>query len=130
MPFGLIVVRNTNKVLDPTQEFDPHLLKDKEQIERLRIKTSSSHLLEELFVCIPPNLTHIWVPFNGDESLLVRENYAKIMDNITLLKCKVYGKFCWKFEEITDRNKQLKNEERFKVMKVAPQDPEVVAQTT
>ena len=48
-------------------------------------------------------------------------------DNETLLKFKVTGEdnsFCWKFEEITDKNKRQKYEERFKAMKVAPAEPE------
>ena len=78
-------------------------------------------------MCIPANLTHFWVYLNVN-SLVLREDLTKsIMNNETLLKCKVSGKnFCWKFEEITDRNKRWKNEGRFKAMKVAaPQEPKV-----
>ena len=79
-------------------------------------------------MCIPANLTHFCVYINvNSNSLVLREDLKKtIANNETLLKCKVSGKnFCWKFEEITDRNKRWKNEGRFKVMKVAaPQEPE------
>ena len=87
----------------------------------------SDSSLKELFTCIPANMTHFCV-YSNAKSLLAREDLTKIIvNNDTLLKCKVFPRnFCWKFEEITDRNKsRLKNEARFKVMKVAaPQDPE------
>ena len=104
-------------------------MKDKDQIERLYINTRSgltASLLKELFRCIPANLTHFYVSLHAAESL-VREDLTTIIENNeSLLKCQVLGKkFCWKLEEITDRNNRAKNAKRFKVVKVAaPQDPE------
>ena|SRR3990167_3525597 len=118
------------KVFDPLLLFSPRLLKDKDQIERFSIYThfcTSNSFIEDLFRCIPANLTHFCAPFSVDQSpLQLREDLTKIIaNNETLLKCKVIGEnTSWKFEEITDRNKRLKNEQRFKVMKVAPQQHE------
>ena len=102
----------------------PKMSQDLIRFVKLFNSLLSDSSLKELFVNMPANLTHFCVYLNVD-SLLAREDLTKsIVNNETLLECKVYGKnFCWKFEEITDRNKRWQNEGRFKVMKVAaPQD--------
>ena len=115
-------------MFDGNLEFNPQLLKDKDQMERFSIRAyayPSVHFLKKLFACIPANLSDFSVPYNAEAPLLVREEFAKIIENNeALLRCQIYGRrFCYKFEEITDRNKRLKNEGRFKVTKVAaPQD--------
>ena len=91
--------------------------------------------VKEIFQSIPANLTHLRLLNNSlseNVSHTTKENLTEIIEeNEKLLVCNLAGlNFFWKFEEITKRNKKLKNEARFKVMKVAPRVPEQIEENS
>ena len=89
-------------------------------------KISLEDTLIEIFKSFPSSLTVVDLCFKHVElnNLQLKASLEDILaQNFSITKCclrEIYTSVCWDFIEITERNKKLKQEQRFKLMKVAP----------
>ena|SRR3990167_6997824 len=93
---------------------------------QLRNRFPLEDTLIEIFKSIPSSLTVVDLDFkevNLDNVQLKVSLEDILAQNFSITKCcirKRYASECWDFREITERNKKFKQEQRFKLMKVAP----------